>query len=292
MKNSPSLNLVPLKNDLVFKLVFTEDPNLLISLLNAVLFPSGENRVEYVQIQNPEILPEMIKSKKSVLDIKAEDSYKRQFHVEVQVGYQALFIKRSIYYLASLIRSQLKESEKYSLLKPVYQINILDFTLFPTDRYMSKYSLRDEHDPNITLTEDLQMVFLELPKFGKTVKEIQTKLDVWLYMFKNAEAIVEEEMSIIVDKEPDMANAFKILEYYASDPEKRQQLEERMNADRDFAYEMVAQFEQGVEEGIEKGIEKKALEDARLMKEYGDPIEKIVKITGLSESQLKENGIL
>jgi hypothetical protein len=39
-------------------------------------------------------------------------------------------------------------------------------------------------------------------------------------------------------------------------------------------------------------VERKAIEDARLMKEYGDPIEKIMKITGLSESQLRNNGIL
>ncbi|MCZ8238350.1 MAG: hypothetical protein O9346_15855 [Leptospiraceae bacterium] len=51
-------------------------------------------------------------------------------------------------------------------------------------------------------------------------------------------------------------------------------------------------IEKGIEKGIEQGIEKKAIEDARLMKEYGDPIEKIMKITGLSEIQLKENVIL
>ncbi|MCC5816579.1 MAG: Rpn family recombination-promoting nuclease/putative transposase, partial [Leptospira sp.] len=224
--------------------------------------------------------------------IKAEDSQNRQFHVEVQVGYQSLFIKRSIFYLASLIRKQLQEAEAYSLLKPVYQINILNFNLFPTNRYMSKFSLRDDFDPNITLTEDLQMVYLELPKFGKTVKEIQSKLDLWLYMFKNTENIKKEEMSIIVDKEPDMANAFRILEYYSADPEKRRLLEERMNSDRDFAYEMVAQFEKGVEEGIEKGIEKKAIEDARLMKSEGIDLSVILKVTGLSESKLKENGII
>ena len=39
-------------------------------------------------------------------------------------------------------------------------------------------------------------------------------------------------------------------------------------------------------------VERKAIEDARLMKEYGDPIEKIMKITGLSETQLRNNGIL
>ncbi|MCC5814662.1 MAG: Rpn family recombination-promoting nuclease/putative transposase, partial [Leptospira sp.] len=147
------LNLVPLKNDLVFKLVFTEDPTLLISLLNSILFPDGKNEITKIKILNPEILSDRQKGKKLALDIKAEDSNGRQFHVEVQLGYQALFIKRSIFYLASLIRSQLKELEKHSLLKPVYQINILDFTLFPTDRYMSKYSLRDDFDPNIALTE-------------------------------------------------------------------------------------------------------------------------------------------
>lgn len=285
---SEKMKLVPLTSDLVFKLLFNEDPKLLVSLLNAVLFPNGENRVENVQILNPEILPEMIKNKKSVLDIKAEDSKKRQFHVEVQVGYQILFIKRSIFYLASLIRNQLKEAEAYSLLKPVYQINILNFNLFPTDRYMSIYSLRDEDEPDIVLTKDLQLVYLELPKFGKTVKEIQSKLDAWLYTFKNTENITEEEMSIIVDKEPDMENAFKLLEFYSADPEKRRLLEERMNSDRDFAYEMAAQYERGEE----KGIEKKALEDARLMKARGLELSLILEITGLSESQLKENGII
>ncbi|MCC5816034.1 MAG: Rpn family recombination-promoting nuclease/putative transposase, partial [Leptospira sp.] len=106
-KGSPKnekMKLLPLTSDLVFKLLFNEDPKLLVSLLNAVLFPNDENKVETVQILNPEILPEMIKNKKSVLDIKAEDSQNRQFHVEVQVGYQSLFIKRSIFYLASLIR--------------------------------------------------------------------------------------------------------------------------------------------------------------------------------------------
>jgi predicted transposase/invertase (TIGR01784 family) len=54
--------------------------------------------------------------------------------------------------------------------------------------------------------------------------------------------------------------------------------------------------EKGIEKGIEQGIEQGRLvgklEDARLMKGYGDPLDKILKITGLSESQLRENGIV
>jgi predicted transposase/invertase (TIGR01784 family) len=49
---------------------------------------------------------------------------------------------------------------------------------------------------------------------------------------------------------------------------------------------------EGMEKGIEKGIEKGKLEDARLMKVKGYPVSDILEITGLSETQLKENGIL
>ena len=46
------------------------------------------------------------------------------------------------------------------------------------------------------------------------------------------------------------------------------------------------------ERALEEGEMKKALETARKMLEEEDSIEKIIRITGLSEDQLKENGIL
>ena len=59
-------------------------------------------------------------------------------------------------------------------------------------------------------------------------------------------------------------------------------------------------YERALEEGIERGREegelrgelKKALETARKMQEERFNPEQIVRITGLSEDQLKENGIL
>ena len=54
--------------------------------------------------------------------------------------------------------------------------------------------------------------------------------------------------------------------------------------------------EKGREEGLLKGEQigklEKALETARKMRDYGDSLEKIILITGLSESQLGEDGIL
>ena len=44
--------------------------------------------------------------------------------------------------------------------------------------------------------------------------------------------------------------------------------------------------EEALEEGMEKGADRKNLENARKMKEYGDPVEKIAAITGLPEDEI------
>ena len=51
-------------------------------------------------------------------------------------------------------------------------------------------------------------------------------------------------------------------------------------------------YERTLEEGIGIGEMNKALETARRMKEEGFNLGQILKITGLSEDQLRENGIL
>ena len=50
--------------------------------------------------------------------------------------------------------------------------------------------------------------------------------------------------------------------------------------------------EKGRLEGLQEGEFRTKLETARKMREFGDSLEKIIIITGLSESQLKENGIM
>ena len=111
----------------------------------------------------------------------------------------------------------------------------------------------------------------------------------------------------ILTKKPDLKHAFDVLDLYASDPDKRRELEERLRADKNYAYELAAKFEQGLEQGleqgmekgmekglangIEKGIMKTKLENALRMKELGLSRELIEKSVGLSYDELKQNGI-
>ena len=122
------------------------------------------------------------------------------------------------------------------------------------------------------------------------------------------ETLTEEKRMEILTKKPDLKNAFDVLDLYATDPDKRRELEERLRADKNYAYELAAKFEQGLEKGLEQGLEKgleqglekglekgelkKAIETARRMREENFPQDQILRITGLSEFQLREFGIL
>jgi predicted transposase/invertase (TIGR01784 family) len=78
---------------------------------------------------------------------------------------------------------------------------------------------------------------------------------------------------------------------FKSRNEDHKQLEEAIMGKRVLtAYERT--LEEGIGIGKLEGEMNKALETARRMKEEGDLLDKIIRITGLSEDQLKENGIL
>ena len=87
-------------------------------------------------------------------------------------------------------------------------------------------------------------------------------------------------------KKPDLKNAFGVI--YPNDPEKQREFEERLRADENYAYELAVKYEKG----FEKGLHLVSLVIARKMKKEGDTIEKILKISGLSEDDLRKNGIL
>ena len=129
------------------------------------------------------------------------------------------------------------------------------------------------------------MIYVEIPKFQKTeIEDLQTEAEIWFYLLNNIQTLTEESRMEILKKKPDLKNAFGVLEMYSSDPEKQREFEERLRADENYAYELAVRYE--------KGLEKGKLETARKMLEEGDSIEKILRISGLSEDDLRKNGIL
>ena len=301
---------IPLKIDIVFKHVFTNDLKSLASLISCILFPMGENRVTEINIISSEIIPIFKGGKRTFLDLKTLAKLETMnsgdpfIQIELQVYEQSGYVQRSLFYATGLVQHQLKVGDSYFQLSPVIQINILDFVLLPTDNIVSKYLLKEE-ESNHVLTHLFQMVYVELSKFKiNNISDLNSERDIWLYLLNNNETLTEESRMEILAKKPDLKYAFDIMDLYASDPEKRRELEERIRADKNYAYELAAKFEQGLEKGLEQGIEKgleqgiekgefkKALEAAGKMREEGFHLDQISRITGLSPKELKDHGIL
>ena len=83
------------KADLTFKKVFGEHPDLVISLLNALLpFDKPEEEVRSIEYLPTELVPDTPWRKNSIVDVRCKDARGRQFIVEMQMVWSKEFQNR------------------------------------------------------------------------------------------------------------------------------------------------------------------------------------------------------
>ena len=73
-----------------------------------------------------------------------------------------------MYNAAKAYSTQLSVGDDYTLLNPIIALTITDFEIFPNSlKVISSYALR-EKEKFTTYSDDIELVFVELPKFTKT----------------------------------------------------------------------------------------------------------------------------
>jgi predicted transposase/invertase (TIGR01784 family) len=204
------MQFTDIKNDIAFRKIFgnATKTEILISFLNAVLKMEGNRKITWVKILNPYQLPIVLGAKSTILDVKAKDKAGNEYIVEMQVTDKIGFAKRVVYYSAKSYSAQLEEGENYYQLKPTIFIGILNFNFLESENYLSRHLILDVETKEHKL-KDLDFNFIELPKFNKAEKELQTLVDKWVYFIKNAEnltvipANLEDEGLTLAYKEAD-----------------------------------------------------------------------------------------
>jgi predicted transposase/invertase (TIGR01784 family) len=174
--------------DFAFKKIFgSEDhKNVLIGFLNSILdLPCA---IAQIELANPYQVPKIAELKDTVLDIRATDQDGRHFIVEMQVQKDATFAKRSLYYTAKSYVQQLGTGQHYSRLDKVYFIGILNFGIFDNGKYITRHLIL-ETETQQNLLADFEFTFIELPKFKKSLEDLGSDEDKWLYFIKNAEKL-------------------------------------------------------------------------------------------------------
>lgn len=154
------------KADLTFKKVFGEHPELVKSLLNALLpFKSKEEEITSVTYLTFGMMPKTPIRKYRVLAVGCEDAKGCQFIVEIQIIWSKEFMQRVFFADSKAYMRYSCLREDNSLYKPIYSLNLVNEVFEPElDDYYHYYHLvHEEHTDKVI--DGLHLVFVELPKF-------------------------------------------------------------------------------------------------------------------------------
>ncbi|NJR25898.1 MAG: Rpn family recombination-promoting nuclease/putative transposase [Richelia sp. CSU_2_1] len=231
-----------------------ESREILMSFLNAILY-AGEPMVEDLEIIDAYSAGEIFGSRDTYLDAKARIKDGRTALVEMQVLNVPKFRKRVLYNAAKTYALQLRRADRYQRLRPVIALNITDFEMFPDrSEVISRFAFKETQRLFDYPDSEIELVFIELPKFNKELSELTTLTDKWIYFVKNTSNLetVPDTMVAV----PEIERAFQI----ANDTNLSQkdldelQKQEFWIQDQQGAIDLAAQ--QALERGMERGIER------------------------------------
>lgn len=302
------------KADLTFKKVFGEHPDLIMSLLNALLpFESADDEIEEIEYLTPELVPDTPLKKNSIVDVRCRDRRGRQFIVEMQMLWSSAFMQRVLFNASKAYVRQLDGNVRYELLQPVYSLSLVN-DIFEPDLpgYYHDYRIvQVEHTDKVI--EGLRFIFVELPKFTPQTYNEKKMQVLWLRylteiddktrevpgeLLANPEikkAVNQIEVSAYNDAQllgyDDFWDAVRVEKTIVSDA-LRKGLEQGLEQGRAQGLEQGREqgLEQGLEQGREQGREQgqaaERIKNARKMKAKGYPAEDIAEITGLSVGEI------
>jgi len=196
--------------DPVFKRVFGEEKEILMELINAVI--GLEHPVVGIDYLPPELLPESIDEKTTIVDVRCIDVLNRNFIVEMQLVQQEALYKRIFFNATRVYARQIERGINFKELQPVYALCIVDHVLdHKTERWKHKYIIINEDEPNKRMA-DMELHFIELPKCRKR-KDInfEDPLDRWITFFIDPIFVKKASMEPTFEY-PNLKKAVKLLD--------------------------------------------------------------------------------
>ncbi len=284
------MRFLDMKTDYAFKKVFGSDnsKDILLSFLNSVL-ELGREIVD-LTIEDPYNVPKLQGMKDTSVDVKAILDDKSTVIIEMQVLNHDGFESRILYNTARNYSNQLDKSNKYTLLNPVIALTIVNFKMFEFDKYKSSFKLF-EKDTFTKYKDDIELVFIELPKFNKELEESTSIEDRWIYFIKNARKLdmVPKDASSTIQKAYNIANRASLSKEELELQEKREEFLfiQKNSIEKAKREARKEGLEKGREQGREEGEEKKAISIAKLSLSQGLDKNTISIITGLSLEKIE-----
>lgn len=289
------------KIDFAFKKLFGSEENkdLLISLINSII--TEDKKIKSIELRNPYNLADYRKGKMSILDIKAKDEKERWYNIEMQIGEDLNFDKRSIYYWSKMVTEQLSEGMMFKQLNKTISINILDFNIVSSnlDFHNIYKILNEKTGKNDELHDMFELHYIELKKFRKDYSQIGNTLDRWITFLTKANKLDKHNIPKELSEDPEILKAIAEVDRMFNEDE-REMYNIRLQEQMEFESKLDSAFEKGIKkgiekgrkEGIEKGIEKGKKEAKLIMAKKlilkNLSIEDIIEMTGLTKDDIEK----
>ena len=275
--------------DYGFKKLFGEEVNkdILLDFLNELLKEEQGQIINLTYLQS-EFVGYTLSDRRSVFDLYCENEKGEKFIVELQKTKQRYFKERALYYSTIPIREQAQKNNWDFSLKAIYVIAILDF-VFDEDKNNSikyRYDVKlSDIETKKVFYDKLTFIYLEMPKFNKTIEQLETRFEKWLFVLKNLANL---------DKVPDnlrgkiFEKLFLAAEIAKFTPEQVRNYEDSLGTFRDLKNSIDTARDEGVTFGITIGTNKEKTQIAKNAYNKGLSIDLIAELTGLSENEIHE----
>lgn len=250
-----------LKNDYIFRRIFTKRPDLLRHLLNDLLDRHGEHAIEDLEYLTSEHLPEIAGAKLSILDVRCRERSGTTFVVEMQLLHMAGFLNRVVYNACRAYADQLKSGEPYTRLADVVALSICDFALWPDAEQdaaglprvpmLSRWNMTERVSGHHGLLQ-VQYAFLELPKLpsGKP----RTPAELWAWLFVHAKKLAEIPADLPSGPHREVVELANQATFSQGELDAYRKAIDEINQAREYADEKEARgHARGKQEGLLKG---------------------------------------
>ena len=261
-------------SDGIFKMLMANEakPKRTVKFLNAMLGLSGDKAIVTFTLGVPEN-PGVLNDKTAIFDIYGTTQAGEPVLIEIQQNFNTLFIDRLIYYTARVVSRTVKKAQDYKL-PHIYVLSILTENQFPKERntYLHHAQLVRNHH---FFYEKLDIFLIELDKFfaidDRTSPQCREQSDraEMLRIFRDVledRDIPEDKLKKLLDK--DFAKDVSLKGYTD------ETLLNEVDGMTDMLYEKQGSYLQA------------KIDDAQAMLAEGDSVEKVSRITKLSEREV------
>lgn len=243
---------VSLLTDFGFKRVFGTEPNqqLLIDFLNTLL--PEQHQVRSVSYKSTEHLGYTPLDRRAIFDIYCQAENGERFIVEIQKAKQNFFKDRSVYYATFPIQEQAPKGGWDFRLTPVYTIGVLDFVFDENkDDATLLHTVTLKNQDCKVFYDKLTLIYIELPKFKKTLAELETHFDKWLYLLRHLPDLQAPPPTL---QDSIFLQLFEIAEIANFSPAEQQTYQEGLKYYRDLNNVVDTSRQEGREEGHQAGL--------------------------------------